>query len=384
MSAGTANAASSKSDTAIGTANTALNTANDAKTTAQGIDGKAQSALDTAAGAVTTANGAVATANGIDAKASSALTQAGNAVTTANAASTKADNAVSTANSVSGTATDAKTTAAAAKATADAASAAVATAVQKGGDTMTGPLTLKQTSGAYSPQVYFNANGYAPFIRANNAAGQGGSIEIVNGAGSMVNVQIYDSGSVNVRGGLYIGGDIIVTGQLYAKQRIHLFRDGIYGEMGIRSTDGSYMYLRGREGNGGMQLVNNAYNAVVVDVNDGGDIVAGSITSRGNIFLPGHVTSGNGNGTLAEDGNTLGGAWNNRGGSAAGGYDALNSNKADRYANCVYNSGLIELGGCNVGGNNTSDCGNPYVLVGLRTQAGTNNVWPRAIYLRNN
>ncbi|NUX98786.1 phage tail fiber domain-containing protein [Paraburkholderia youngii] len=367
---GTANAASSKADAAVNTANTAQSTANDAKTTAQGIDGKAQSALDTAANAVTTANGAVATANGIDAKASSALTQAGQAVTTANSASSKADTAISTANSVSGTANDAKTVAAAAQSTANAASAAVATAVQKSGDTMTGWLTLQQTSGAYSAHLYFDAAGYKPFMRANNASGLGGSVEIVNAANSFVNFSLYDNGNFMFRGTGSVGGNLTVAGETYAKQRIYLWRDGTYGEMAIRSADGTCMYLRGRSGGGGVEFINNAYNRISLSIDDAGALAFGD---GGRVNSDGNVRMNWKNQYLSEYC-----AWNESD------HTNLWNGKADRNANCNYNSGLIELGACNVGGTNTSDCGNPWVLIGLRTQYGTNNVWPRAVYLRNN
>lgn len=54
-------------------------------------------------------------------------------------------------------------------------------------------LTLATTS-TYSPYLYFNANGYAPFIRSNNSASQ---LEIVNSANTALNVTISDGGAVS-------------------------------------------------------------------------------------------------------------------------------------------------------------------------------------------
>lgn len=97
-----AEAANTKSDSAVIKANTAVSTANTAKSTADTAKSTADTAKTTATNAVTTANTANTTA-------SDAKTIAQQANTTASSANTKSENAVSTANSANATAQSANT-----------------------------------------------------------------------------------------------------------------------------------------------------------------------------------------------------------------------------------------------------------------------------------
>lgn len=369
-SAATAGSAVSTANGAVETANAAVATANAAKATAEGIDGKAQSALDASASAVATANAANATANGIDAKATNALTQAGQAVSTANAANATANDAKTTANSVSGKADSAVSTANDAKATAQQAAAGVATAVQKAGDIMSGDLQLKATTGAYSPKILFNSNGYAPFLRSNNASGSGGGIEVVNSANTAVNLTIYDNGDINGRGNASFN-NITARGETYAKQRLYLWRDGIYGEMVIRSTDGSCMYIRGRSGGGGMEWVNNAYTAIVAYMEDNGTFHVGNGTmgTDGNVFWTGR-------GWTSDLWNHADDAWNKA--------NDAQVNRADRNANCQWNSGAVEVQFDQLNGGPSFDLPAPYVCMGFGRVSANSNGKLRGVILRNN
>ncbi|OYD64835.1 UNVERIFIED_ORG: collagen triple helix repeat protein [Burkholderia sp. CF145] len=72
------------------------------------------------------------------------------------------------------------------------------TATLKGGLTVNSELWLS-AAGQYSPNIHFNANGYAPTMRANNS---NGSLEMVNSANTAVNMTILDNGNVTTRGTL--------------------------------------------------------------------------------------------------------------------------------------------------------------------------------------
>ena len=121
------------------------------------------------------------------------------------------------------------------------------TAVQRTGDTMTGALQMYSASGAISMQTYYNAAGYAPHIRSNNAVP---GIEIVNGANTAAVWNVTDGGIMYP-----VGYRLASTGSIY-----------------FTHTKGA-MSIRGDQGigaNGGLGMINNAGNAWRFQISDEG------------------------------------------------------------------------------------------------------------------
>lgn len=92
--------------------------------------------------------------------------------------------------------------------------------------------------------------------------------------------------------------------------RLNVVGNNIYGEIGFRSADNTWQYLRGRGSAGGMEWVNNAYNAVVANTDDGGSFWMRDVYARGIVQATGTVNAGNGSSHLHEDGNVSGPLWN--------------------------------------------------------------------------
>jgi Phage T7 tail fibre protein len=372
----TANSAAAQASSADSKANAAVSTANAAKVTADGIDAKAQSALDASAASVTTANAANATANGIDAKATKALTDAGTAVTTANKASTDAGTAITTANTVSGKADGAVSTANAAKTAADAATAAASGALQKAGGDMTGYLTLDQNMGGGINLKWGDNTNY---VILRGAPAVPGAV-FTDAAGTHV-LRVNTDKTVQVVSGRFIanqaatinGRVTITNGQDNASA----------GEVTLQHVTGWRHSMRSRDG-GGMEWINNAYNAVIGLMDDGGNVQFGQMQSRGRVIANEHLWSlnnvyaGNGNAFIGTDGNLYGSIW--------GGYlSNWMGNKADRNATCQFNSGLLEIGSAESAAP-TQDMPAPYVMIGVRitTSGEINRIYPRGVFLRNN
>ncbi len=174
-----------------------------------------------------------------------------------------------------------------------------------------------------------------------------------------------DATNSQVTGKVNKSGDTM-TGQL------SIAPNGVQGQLGMRSTDGWWTYWRARSG-GGMELINNAYNAITAYFNDGGRFYnnqgfqAGSaqFNSDGNVYMP-----------------VRGGWLNDYLNDLYGWRDNLNGNKADRNANCQWNSGGWE-GGAFTGANQRQDVPAPYVMIGQFLDGG--GYWHnRGIVLRNN
>jgi hypothetical protein len=215
--------------------------------------------------------------------------------------------------------------------------------------------------GAYSPNIYFQAaaGAYAPCMRANSVPKQ---IEFVNGAGNALTMSIDDAGN-NIH-----YGTTLMVGQATCQDRLILQRPGSYGEMAVFSQDGTFMYIRGRTSGGGLQFVNNAYTAVTFTIDDGG-----------NATFMGQV--GAGSGALSTDGNVNGPVW---GGWLSNYLASQLGSKAPNGAQVPWNSGIAELAAV-MGGNNTVDAGNPWVMEGIRVTTSTdiNRIYPRVVWLRN-
>jgi hypothetical protein len=160
-----------------------------------------------------------------------------------------------------------------------------------------------------APRIDFHLDGQA-------GAWKFGRTDITRGAGGTVyGTWNFDPGTkLNTGGGVMTG-------------RLQMAPNGSYGEIGLRSTDGTFQYMRGRGGGGGMEWVNHAYNAVVANTDDGGSFWVGNLYSRGVLQAAGRVLAANGGGQLCEDGNLYGGVW--------GGYlSNWMANKANAGAQC--------------------------------------------------
>jgi len=82
-----------------------------------------------------------------------------------------------------------------------------------------GITQIQATSGQFSPGMMLNANGYAPFIRSNNASG--GQMEWVNNGNTAVNMTLTDAGALWTRAGHTIAaGGLTVNGTLNANNNI--------------------------------------------------------------------------------------------------------------------------------------------------------------------
>ncbi|WP_322092824.1 hypothetical protein [Paraburkholderia bannensis] len=206
------------------------------------------------------------------------------------------------------------------------------------------------------------------------------------------------------------------------------------GEIAIkRYGDGTAMYIRGPDTNAtGIEFVNNAYNSIVMRIEDDG-----SLRFNGRIRNEVEFWDSDYNGYSARVGQGYvklarwdGGGYvdfarardqdyrwriqydvnadyllflsnggqplyfasdgNIHSGGRGWVWDQINNainnanNRAPNGANCNYNSGLAEIANVETG-NPASDFGNPWVMIGLRvtTSSDINRIWPRGVYLRN-
>lgn len=235
--------------------------------------------------------------------------------------------------------------------------------VNRSGDYMTGTLLMRNAN------LFFQNPAQANFgyIGSYGTAGQAGSgIGFVDSSLTQWNFQVNNDGTTSTRATATVMGGINVWGG-----RLNLRQNGgaQHGEIGLFSSDGTTMFMRGQGSGGGMQWVNHNY-----------DNVCGTMDNAGNLQVASQLRSGNGGGTLGTNGDVAGAAWN-------GGWLSswLASFKADRNANCQHNSGVVEVGGVDAGYDGYSVVGTPYLMIGLRTQYGTRNtIWPQVLFLRNN
>ncbi|MGF6660060.1 hypothetical protein QF000_001704 [Paraburkholderia atlantica] len=180
--------------------------------------------------------------------------------------------------------------------------------VNKAGDFMTGSLFMRQVP-IYWQNAAATANyGYISAFGTNpNAADSG--IGVVDTTLTQWNFQVRNDGRSSVRNGLDImNGGAVIYGRVQFRQ------PGSHGEFGMYSADGTVMFVRGRSGGGGMEFVNNDYNAIPFIFTNSGVLqfmLGGFINPDCNMWLP----------------------WRNQYLSdALGGID----NKADRYAQCPW------------------------------------------------
>jgi hypothetical protein len=244
--------------------------------------------------------------------------------------------------------------------------------VLKAGDTMTGSLSLNGSI------LFFNdaAGVQAGYMGRYGTAGAAGSgLGFVNAAYTQWIFQIGNNGDCTIPG-QYYGAGGLMTGRLTLRQ------GPAAGELGLGSPEGFTCFMRGKSG-AGMEWVNDAYNAVIANMDNGGALTVANFTSTGRVNAQENLWSfnscytGNGASFFGPDGNCYGSAW--------GGYlSNWMGGKANNGAQCQWSSGINELASA-MGGNNTVDGGSPWVMEGVRVTTGTdiNRIYPRTIWLRN-
>ncbi|CAJ6881310.1 phage-related tail fiber protein [Burkholderia pseudomallei] len=264
--------------------------------------------------------------------------------------------------------------------------------VDKAGGRVTGPLTLGSTTN-YSRTVW-DANGYTPSIQADKAANQ---IGFVNAANSAYNLWVYDGGQVATRGSLTVGGSSVgggsnatyaTDGNVYGSVwggwlsnwlnankasragetifgRYVFSNQGWQADLALhnwRSGQDAWVYLRARDG-GGLEVINSAYNAVPWNVSNDGEtwqsnnlhVGGATFQTDGNVIIPGRGTN----------------------------LFSWLDNKVDHGAQCFHGGADNEFGSVNVGyAGNRVVAGSPWVLQGLRSQAGSNVTFLIACWLR--
>lgn len=394
--------------------------ASNAKTSETNAAASQSAAATAASNAKTSETNAAASKNAAATSASNAKTSETNAAASANSIGNAETNAKASADAAAKSATDAAASAAvasvaitnaltktnnlsdvsdktAARSNLDVPSNAALTdlsnsKVDKAGGRLTGPVTLGSTTN-YSRTVW-DANGYTPSIQADKAANQ---IGFVNAANTAYNLWVYDGGQVATRGSLTVGGSSVgggsnatyaTDGNVYgpvwggwlsnwlsankmqrtgdtASGRFYFSAPGWQADMALhdwRTGYDSWTYLRARQG-GGLDVINSAYNAVTWQVDNNGEVWQAQALHVGGI-------------ALQTDGNLVGGniPWGNM-------FAAFN-NKVNIGTQATHRAGINEFASINVGyAANTADAGSPWVLVGLRSQAGSNVTYLRANWL---
>jgi hypothetical protein len=237
------------------------------------------------------------------------------------------------------------------------------TKVSKTGDTMTGSLIMKYTNVFYQDAAGGNYGYIGTYGTAGAASGSG--IGFVDSTLKYWNLQIENNGATITRGTATINGGCKIYGG-----RLELRQPNTYGEAAMYSTNGTVMYMRGRgtEG-GGMQWINNDYNLIVADMDNGGNFRFSSF----NVATQSTVGGTN----IATNGDISGAAWN-----GAWLSQWLAAYKADKNANCQWQVGAQESGWITINGGQTVAVAQPYVLVGLRNSGSS--IYLLCTYLRNN
>jgi len=165
-------------------------------------------------------------------------------------------------------------------------------------------------AGDYGSQLVFNSNGYTPRVQVQASAGKW---MVTNGANTAANLSVTDGGTVTARGELQAADGAVrvaTDGNLYGGLwggwlsnhlpsnyvnraggtmwgRLTLMKDGWDADLGLRAADGASTYLRARRG-GGIELINNTYNAVTWSIDDWGTMYMRGqqiLTTDGNLNL---------------------------------------------------------------------------------------------------
>ncbi|MDR5790271.1 hypothetical protein P9281_27375 [Caballeronia sp. LP003] len=286
--------------------------------------------------------------------------------------------------------------------------------VSRTGDTMTGALTLANTSGTISYALVLKSGSYAPQIRSQTYSGSGW--EFVNGANNAVPLNISDGGNVTATGMFYTGSGVVING--YGSLQLAGAAGRAYLRADAAMTNG---YGAGALGSG---LINNANNAWNLQMSDNGNYglrgfsfldisrVGNNGDSNGyrHVFGSGWMKQNEYNyGPYIDFSRAASEDWKwrihynfnnqylefimNGGGSVVFATDGnINSSsqgwfsgKAGAGARVQWDSGINEWGPIN--GPTTLDMGAPWVMEGWRTNSNGNWVsgaqWIRGVVLRN-
>ena len=243
-----------------------------------------------------------------------------------------------------------------------------ATFVRKVGDAMTGPLQMRGANVHYQTVAGVNYGYIGPYGAAG-AAGPASGIGIVDSTLTWWNLQVDNAGNFYARGNGQITGGLRVDGG-----RLQLRQTGIYGELAMYSTNGTVMFMRGRSSEGGgMQWVNNDYNAVLAELDN-----------NGNFRVWGSLSAGNGSAGLGPDGNIIAPLFPNGIHAFIGqSISDAGASKADRFAWCPYATNTVEGGSVDTAGaGGGMNPGSPYVVVGMTMAWTTMHI--NVNILRNN
>jgi hypothetical protein len=231
------------------------------------------------------------------------------------------------------------------------------------GGTLTGGLSINRDSAHIRLNTAAGALG--PVIQYN-----GGISGITNAANNAWNLYITDTGSITLRAGLTVVG-IANNSQLTQTGLLALVNGtGTHGgaEMNWTSSDGYHVWIRARTG-GGLEVVNNAYNAVLLWFDDPGNFYANTVHSAGNVSVGSatYYTNGDINGGPS-------GAW------GANAYlSTAMSNKSPTNTQIPWASALTQMSN-----GNAYSLGSPWFMAGLSgpgngtlNAIGVQAAWPR-------
>ncbi|MBY4768502.1 phage tail protein [Burkholderia ambifaria] len=167
-------------------------------------------------------------------------------------------------------------------------------------------------AGDYGSQLVFNSNGYTPRVQVQASTA---TWMVTNGANTAANLSVTNGGTVIARGELKAGGgtsqlapDGNLNGSLWGGWlsnflpnnyvnragstmwgRMSFTRDGWQADIGLRNNRpgfDSWTYLRARD-NGGVEVINSAYNSVTWGVDDWGTMYMRGqqiLNTDGNLF----------------------------------------------------------------------------------------------------
>lgn len=237
--------------------------------------------------------------------------------------------------------------------------------VNKAGDTMTGDIRIKQPNNTEARGlVLARADGTAQAWIHGTMNGSYSAWATMKADGSWQSnvIVVY-----NADNRVLFNTDIHVTALSRFYNRPTLNRDGWQADIGLRNNlpgYDSWTYLRARAG-GGMEIINNAYDAVTWAVDD-----------WGTMYMRGQETlRTDGNLRLGWRGRWLGDEiddiWKNIGG------------KADRGATCQPTGEQAEFGPISQrAGTWSVDCPDSWVMMGLRTDDWGVDATPRTLYIR--
>lgn len=242
------------------------------------------------------------------------------------------------------------------------------------------PLRVAQVTAKKQDEL-----GYTP-VQQGTGIGQGPNTVKIgwakDGSGLYITVDNTDLGAVALAKQLtayvtqqWVRDYAVSMADPLIKGRPWIGRDGWQADLALqnrRPGQNVTTYLRARDG-GGLEIINNAYNGIPWNINDGGET-----WQSGNL----HV----GNAVFQTDGNVLlpfRNAWLSD--ILADLYNRDNG-KANAGARVQWDSGVAEWGIMDIGigiGAHTIDIPAPWVMMGMRKEANNTRCYLRGVVLRN-